>query len=440
MFEGSLGSYSMSKMDYLPTVKANWTIQGPSGFQPMILKLTQCRKNQYTCSNGLCIDLEKKCDKKFDCLDESDEDDCKIIANSSPLDKDLPPPVQTNLTPVRVNINLDSILQIDEVGMNFKAKFLFWNEWLDWRISSYDLNEWINILNEKEISQIWIPYLMFENGLDDENGLSTEFGQSKYVAVVRNKTNEFELMDSLDERRLYVNQRLLYSAWFIRHFSCDFELHNYPFDRQNCQIKLRVPWPIQDYIRLIPGEAENLGPDSFSQFNIINISMLPFDSKIQVGKSSVGMMFQFQLQRDITHHIYMTYIPTLFILIMTLTSLFIDEEHFGATTAVSMTCMLVLYMLYQSIVASMPITVYMKLLDYWLIFNLVMPFLVFMTLVSWELMKDRPNNQVMDLHENGAWQGKKKYCKLTMQIILPGISALFVLSYTINVIYVVFKD
>ena len=399
----------------------------------------QCRKNQYTCSNGLCVDLEKKCDNKFDCSDGTDEQDCKIIDNTSPLDKDLPPPVYTNLTAISVNIHLDSILEIDEVGMTFKAKFLLWNEWIDWRISCYDLNEWLNILTKKEMSQIWVPYLMFENGLDDENGLNTENGQSKNAAVLRNTTGGYKLMDSLDERRLYENQVLLYSAWFIRQFNCDFNLHNYPFDRQNCQIKLRVPWPMQNSIRLIPGSSKNIGPDYFSHFNIINISMLRFDSKVQVGKSSVGMMFQFQLQRDISHQIYMTYVPTLFILIMTLTLLFITEEHFGATTAVSMTCMLVLYTLYQSIAANMPITVYMKLLDYWLIFNLVMPFLVFLTLVSWELMRDKPN-QVMNLDENESWQRKKKYCKLTMQIILPTISAAFVLFYILAVLYVIFKD
>ena len=433
-----LGFYHLGKRAYLPTGKNHWTIQGSK----MVLKFTQCEKSQFTCADGLCIDLEKKCDKKFDCSDESDEENCKIIDNTSPLDHNLPPPVHTNLTAVSVNIALRSIIQIDEIGMTFNAKFILWNEWQDWRVDSYDLNEDSNLLNEKEMSQIWIPNLLFENGLDDENGLSTQFGQSKTLIIFPDpdQTNEFQLMDSLDEGRLFVNPHMLYSAIFIRQFNCELDLLTYPFDRQVCQIKVSPPWALQDFIELTPGEAVNEAPFSFSQFNVINFSMLPFEAKVNVGMSNTGIMFQFHLDRDITHHIYMTYIPTLFILIMTLTSLFINEDHFQATTAVSMTCMLVLYMLYQSIVASMPITVYMKLLDYWLIFNLVMPFLVFMTLVSWELMKDRPNNQVMDLHENGAWQGKKKYCKLTMQIILPGISALFVLSYTINVIYVVFKD
>ena len=431
-----IGTYTLGKSEHLPTGKHSWTILNSD----KILKFTQCNKTQFTCSNGLCIDLEKKCDKKFDCLDESDEVSCKIIHKDPLMDNELPPPVRAGLTNISVNIALDSILDINEVKMNFKAKFMLWYHWFDWRIRFHDLKEGVNSLTEKETSQIWVPYLMFENGLDRYDGLSTDSGQSKTLVIIRERNNDYGTMDSLDEGRVYENQRLTYSSWFIRQFSCEFNLKHYPFDWQNCEIRISSPWVLQELVRLTPGESSNLGPDHFSQFNITNISMLLFKAKIDVGESNIGVMFQFQLQRDISHHIYMTYIPTLFILIMTLSSLFINEEHFQATTAVSMTCMLVLYMLYQSIVASMPITVYMKLLDYWLIFNLVMPFLVFITLVSWEIMKDKPTNQVMDIQENENWQRKKKYCKLTMQIILPSISGIFVLSYIIYVTSIIFQD
>ena len=85
---GILGFYDAEKKAFLPTGKNHWTIQGSK----MVLKFTQCEKSQFTCADGLCIDLEKKCNKKFDCLDESDEENCKIIDNTSPLDHSLPPP------------------------------------------------------------------------------------------------------------------------------------------------------------------------------------------------------------------------------------------------------------------------------------------------------------------------------------------------------------
>ena len=40
----------------------------------------QCNpKNQYTCWSGQCISLSKRCDKKIDCSDESDEIACQLM-------------------------------------------------------------------------------------------------------------------------------------------------------------------------------------------------------------------------------------------------------------------------------------------------------------------------------------------------------------------------
>ena len=182
----------------------------------------------------------------------------------------------------------------------------------------------------------------------------------------------------------------------------------------------------------LQGHCQYSGPQQFSEFHVKEVQMIRWEAN-----NGSQIACQFGLRRDSFKHVTMTYIPTLFISILSLMSLFIHERHFGNTIMISLTCMLVLYTLYQSIDKAMPVTTYMKLLDYWLIFNLAMPFITFMTIVSWEYMR-QDEDQVMDFIEYKAFTKKskmKRMCKLALQIVLPLISFLFLVGYIIVVLF-----
>ena len=46
---------------------------------------------EFTCDSGTCIDLNKRCDDKSDCIDGSDESVCFLVSVPVSYNKDNPP-------------------------------------------------------------------------------------------------------------------------------------------------------------------------------------------------------------------------------------------------------------------------------------------------------------------------------------------------------------
>ena len=78
------------------------------------------------------------------------------------------------------------------------------------------------------------------------------------------------------------------------------------------------------------------------------------------------------------YHIATTFVPTVCLSSIAIVTLFIDTSHFEMSVTVSLTSMLVMYTLYQSVSASLPKTSYLKMIDIWILYGLVMPFIVFL--------------------------------------------------------------
>ena len=142
--------------------------------------------------------------------------------------------------------------------------------------------------------------------------------------------------------------------------------------------QLQVPYNLRKYIQLNINNLINLSPSSQQpQFDILSVSTL----KIENGTK---LQFKIELQRMPMYHLANTYIPTLSLIIIVELTLFFDESQLQSALSLSLTIMLVMYTMYQSVQTGLPETAYMTFIDYWLTFSLIVPFAIFLVEIFWE--------------------------------------------------------
>ena len=398
------------------------------------LKFSRCYANEFTChSYGYCIPMNKRCDGDKDCMDGSDERNCRIMTLQEEYDKKYP---GTKNTTVTVAMHIYEIANIDELEMAYTVHLKITMLWYDPRITFHNLKIYKdeNILNTEEIGKIWSPQLKFYNS--DEIGVvyagdqvsadPSKFTSKGTVTIFRNGDHQYNALDELDEDFLYpgIENALFMTNYIVVRLHCRFELQLYPFDSQVCPIRLKkelkhesqydLKWyrpPKMNKIKLLQYEVwQNL------QYNDTNVTQ----NEIEV---------YIRLERKIWNHIVSTYIPTLCLITVTGLTLFIDlRTDFKTSITVALTSMLVMYTLHQSISTNLPTTDYMKMIDIWLFGGLIGPFIIIVILIIINNLIMRENDEVIDLRKEDALI-TSKCCLRVMQIMFPLMITIFVGIY-----------
>ena len=93
------------------------------------------------------------------------------------------------------------------------------------------------------------------------------------------------------------------------------------------------------------------------------------------GDIDAGVHIKIILKRRINKAILTIYLPTFLILIIVYTTNFFKDFFFEAVVTVNLTSLLVLTTLFISVSQSLPPTAYVKMIDVWLIFAQMVPFM-----------------------------------------------------------------
>ena len=108
------------------------------------------------------------------------------------------------------------------------------------------------------------------------------------------------------------------------------------------------------------------------------------------------------------NHLTNTYLPTISLLIIVESTLFLDCSRQDFAVSLYLANMLVVYTFYQSISHIVPKTTYLEFVDYWLIFCLKEPFVVFLKETKWYLKEPRKVTARPEATVTKAWGSKKE--------------------------------
>ena len=217
--------------------------------------------------------------------------------------------------------------------------------------------------------------------------------------------------------------------------------------------KMKLPESGSESVVLAAGGVKYEGPKTLVQFTIEDTRM--------VLKSSKYLTVEINLKRMFQYHLAATFLPTILLMIITEIALFVDEKHFEVLVMIHLTTMLVMYTLYQGLQDNMPKAAYLKFMDIFLLFGVIVPFITFMIQVSSKLvggMQKSTDDEdeggqlreaVSSTESKSSWTNKivtpkrekvRRLLKYTAERFIPLITAFFLFVYSILAVYFYMKN
>ena len=377
-----------------------WVMTGDtecfSGTSTVLLSMTTCTSEEYTCDDGHCIHLSRRCDGRSDCGDVSDEARCKTVEIVDTYNKFLTPQNEqaTNgkVFPIVINVTMDisKLSSFDEISSNFGAELTLYLLWMDDRLSFDNLreNQESNVITPSEMSQIWIPKLVFKNTKERKKSIVDE--DAKVTVIRRSEGRQSD--ESSPENKITYDGKdnyLLYSRYYNMVFECDFLMNWYPFDTQVCTIEIQPPQGMQKLLAISPQNLDYTGPQNLQQYVVKSVEIVQVKENIEV---------HMYLGRRLLSIFLTNIVPTLIINCIGHTANYFKEFFFEAIISLNVTVMLVLTTMFISISNNLPKTAYIKMMDAWLLFNLSKPFIDIILQTYMEYLRTDENERVINKH------------------------------------------
>ena len=139
----------------------------------------------------------------------------------------------------------------------------------------------------------------------------------------------------------------------------------YPFDVQDCTAEIEVAKEGQ-IVSLVKNSLKYIGPSDVMQYVV---------TKTAGFKKNDRIVFKISLGRRLMSVILTTMLPTIIFTLVTISSNYYAQQHFKTIIPLNLTSLLLSVMLLVGVSARLPQTSYLKMIDVWMIFALMVPFI-----------------------------------------------------------------
>lgn len=150
--------------------RRDWLLFGTHANWTEVSIFSACKEDQFTCSSGACVDLSKTCNFRAECLDESDEDFCRVgIEPLHTYYKGLAP---QNGTKISLEVRINRIVEVNMIQNIITLNLKLSLKWRDKRLRFKNLpiapHRPIPVVPEVA-EKYWAPHVTITPAIDDDH-------------------------------------------------------------------------------------------------------------------------------------------------------------------------------------------------------------------------------------------------------------------------------